>query len=204
MLGTGSWDGRSTPAPGSEVRVTSSEPEHLTGNFPDPLRALGRCWHGGAMDGQPFHPPVLPGTAEILGFLGEKGRCRETCEKWQGQNSKPFRSTPSSLDRRRRKCQDRQREGFSQKNVPSESHSAFPPEQLRVKIEWVGISRPFFSSFLIYSLLVDGLHWGGTTSCLWQQPRSMTSTTAQKEGLPPPWQVESGRRTSLAFLGISV
>lgn len=83
-----------------------------------------------------FHPSVLPGTAEILGFhRREKEGAERLGEKVAGPELKAHtRSTPSSLDPGGGKCQGRQREGnFSQKNVPSESRSAFPPEQLRVK-----------------------------------------------------------------------
>lgn len=65
---------------------------------------------------------------------GEKRKVqRSLVKKWQGQELKAHtRSTPSSLDPGGGKCQGRQRTS-AKKNVPSESHSAFPPEQLRVK-----------------------------------------------------------------------
>lgn len=79
---------------------------------------------------------MLPVTAEILGFYRqEKEGAERHGEEAAGPELKAHTClTPSSPDPGGGKCQGRQREGnFSQRNVPSESHSAFPPKQLRVK-----------------------------------------------------------------------
>lgn len=73
---------------------------------------------------------------------GETETQTDKVTKWQSQNLTPglhdlkahTPSAPTKLDPGRGKWPGRQREGnFSQRNVPSESHSAFPPKQLQGK-----------------------------------------------------------------------